>query len=230
MLIFSENEPTLVSGSEDGTILLWDLRKFIANETNDYSLVPHQATPLAEKALNATVYLEVGSGDGHRAQGSGFFVRPGYVATNYHVIQGAETIIAKLVGTETTYTVEEIVATDERRDLAIIKVIGGTAPELTLGNSDDVRIGETVYAVGNPRGLQGTVSSGIVSSMRNFGQNGIRIQIDAPISPGNSGGPVLNEKGEVIGVSVSGFQGIDAQNLNFAVPSNYLKALLREVR
>ena len=71
---------------------------------------------------------------------------------------------------------------------------------------------------------------GIVSSMRDFGQNGIRIQIDAPISPGNSGGPVLNEKGEVIGVSVSGIQGIDAQNLNFAIPSNYLKALLRRVR
>lgn len=157
-------------------------------------------------------------------------MRPGYVATNYHVIQGAETAIAKLVGTKTTYTVEEIVATDEKHDLAIIKVIGGTASELTLGNSDEVRIGETVYAVGNPKGLQGTVSRGIVSSMRDFGQNDIRIQIDAPISPGNSGGPVLNEKGEVIGVSVSTFQGIDAQNLNFVVPSNYLKALLREIR
>ena len=230
VLIFSKNEPTLVSGSEDGTILLWDIRKFIENETNGYSLVPHQATPLAQKALNATVYLEVERGGGRRARGSGFFVRPGYVATNYHVIEGAETTIARLVGTETTYTMEKIVATDEKHDLAIIKVIGGTAAELTLGNSDEIRIGETVYAVGNPKGLQGTVSKGIVSSMRDFGQNGIRIQIDAPISQGNSGGPVLNEKGEVIGVSVSGIQGIDAQNLNFAVPSNYLKALLRRVR
>ena len=230
VLIFSENEPTLVSGSEDGTILLWDLRKFIENETDDYSLVPHRATPLAQKALNATVYLEVERGSGQGARGSGFFVRPGYIATNYHVINGAETIIARLVGTETTYTIEEIVATDERHDLAIIKVIGDTPPELPLGNSDEVRIGETVYTVGNPQGLQGTVSRGIVSSMRDFGQNGIRIQIDAPISPGNSGGPVLNEKGEVIGVSVSGIQGIDAQNLNFVVPSNYLKALLYKVK
>lgn len=230
VLIFSENEPTLVSGSEDGTILLWDIRKFIQNKANDYSLVPHQATPLAQKALNATVYLEVKKRNGQGARGSGFFVRPGYVATNYHVIEGAETTIARLVGTETTYTMEKIVATNEKHDLAIIKVIGETAPELTLGNSDEVRIGETVYAVGNPKGLQGTVSRGIVSSMRDFGQNGIRIQIDAPISPGNSGGPVLNEKGEVIGVSVSGIQDIDAQNLNFAIPSNYLKALLRKVR
>ena len=230
VLIFGENEPTLVSGSEDGTILLWDLRRFIENEPDDYSLVPHRATPLAQEALNATVYLEVERRGRQGTQGSGFFVRPGYVATNYHVIEGAETTIAKLVGTETTYTVEEIVATDKRHDLAIIKVVGGTALELTLGNSDEVRIGETVYAVGNPKGLQGTVSKGIVSSMRDFGQNGIRIQIDAPISPGNSGGPVLNEKGEVIGVSVSGIQGIDAQNLNFVVPSNYLKALLRKVR
>ena len=230
VLIFSENEPTLVSGSEDGTILLWDIRKFIANETNDYSLVPHQATPLAQKALNATVYLEVERGDGRGARGSGFFVRPSYVATNYHVIEGAETTIARLVGTETTYTMEKIVATDEKHDLAIIKVIGGPAAELPLGNSNEIRIGETVYAVGNPKGLQGTVSKGIVSSMRDFGQNGIRIQIDAPISPGNSGGPVLNEKGEVIGVSVSGIQGIDAQNLNFAIPSNYLKTLLHRIR
>ena len=230
VLIFSENEPTLVSGSEDGTILLWDIRQFIENETDDYSLVPHPATPLAQEALNATVYLEIERGNGQSARGSGFFVRPGYIATNYHVIEEAETTIAGLVGTETTYTVEKIVATDERRDLAIIKVIGDTPPELTLGNSDDIRIGETVYAVGNPQGLQGTVSRGIVSSMRDFGQNGIRIQIDAPISPGNSGGPVLNDEGEVIGVSVSGIQGIGAQNLNFAVPSNYLKALLSEVR
>ena len=157
-------------------------------------------------------------------------MRPGYIATNYHVIEGAETAIAGLVGTETTYAIEEIVATDERRDLAIIKVIGDTLPELLLGNSDEVRIGETVYAVGNPQGLQGTVSRGIVSSMRDFGQNGIRIQIDAPISPGNSGGPVLNDEGEVIGVSVSGIQGIGAQNLNFVVPSNYLKALLGKVQ
>ena len=230
VLIFSENEPTFVSGSEDGTILLWDLRKFIENETNDNSLVPHQATPLAQKALNATVYLEVKRGDGRGVRGSGFFVRPGYVATNYHVIEGAETTIARLVGTETTYTLGKIVATDEKRDLAIIKVLGGTAAELPLGNSDEIRIGETVYAVGNPKGLQGTVSKGIVSSMRDFGQNGLRIQIDAPISPGNSGGPVLNEKGEVIGVSVSSIQGIDAQNLNFAIPSNYLKTLLHRVR
>ena len=230
VLIFNENEPTLVSGSEDGTILLWDIRKFIQNETIDYSLVPHQATPLAQKALDATVYLEVERGSGQGARGSGFFVRPGYVATNYHVIEGAETTIARLVGTETTYTMEKIVVTNEKHDLAIIKVIGETAPGLTLGNSDEVRIGETVYAVGNPKGLQGTVSRGIVSSIRDFGRNGIRIQIDAPISAGNSGGPVLNEKGEVIGVSVSGIQGIDAQNLNFAIPSNYLKILLREVR
>ena len=230
VLIFNENEPTLVSGSEDGTILLWDLRRFTENKTDDHRLAPHRATPLAQEALNATVYLEVEKQGGQGAQGSGFFVRPGYVATNYHVIEGAETIIARLVGTETTYTITEIVATDERRDLAIIKVIGDIPPELPLGNSNEVRIGETVYAVGNPQGLQGTVSRGIVSSMRDFGQNGIRIQIDAPISPGNSGGPVLNDEGEVIGVSASGIQGIDAQNLNFAIPSNYLKVLLRKVR
>jgi len=181
-------------------------------------------------ALNATVHLAIGDGEAQAGIGSGFFVDTGYIETNYHVIEGARQVYAKSVANQTRYTIEEIVVIDEKHNLAILRVSGPSSPILNLENSDEIEIGETVYAVGNPIGLQGTVSRGIVSSMRDFGQNGIRIQIDAPISPGNSGGPVLNEKGEVIGVSVSGIRGIDAQNLNFAIPSNYLKALLRRVR
>ena len=96
-------------------------------------------------------------------------------------------------------------------------------PSLSLGNSDTVQVGETVYAVGNPQGLEGTFSQGIVSSIRQVGSDKV-LQITAPISPGSSGGPVLNSKGEVIGVSVATFRG--GQNLNFAIPSNYLKVLI----
>ena len=89
-----------------------------------------------------------------------------------------------------------------------------------------VQVGETVYAVGNPRGLEGTFSDGIISSIRPVGTDKL-IQITAPLFPGSSGGPVLNRRGEVIGVSVLTIR--DGQNLNFAIPSNYLKGLLSKV-
>ena len=96
---------------------------------------------------------------------------------------------------------------------------------LPLGDSETVRIGETVYVAGNPRGLEGTFSDGIISSIRK-GYTRKRLQMTAPISPGSSGGPVLNANGEVIGVS---FMTIDGgQNLNFAIPSRYLKVLLKQ--
>ena len=97
---------------------------------------------------------------------------------------------------------------------------------ILLGNSDLTQVGETVYAVGNPRGLEGTFSDGIISSIRLLDGDKL-IQITAPISRGSSGGPVLNQKGEAIGVSVLSV--IDGQNLNFAIPSNYLKSLLTKV-
>ena len=227
-LVFSRDGRTLVSGSEDGTILLWDMAKQLPPQP-DYRLKSHKAKPFIQIALNATVGLAIGDREVRATIGSGFFIDTGYVATNYHVIEGKKQVYAKSVADQTRYTVEEIVVIDETHDLAILRVSGPSPPILSLDNSDEIEIGETVYTVGNPIGLEGTVSRGIVSSIRDFG-NGPLIQIDAPTSPGNSGGPVLNEKGKVIGVSVSGFQGTGVQNLNFAVPSNYLKALLRRVQ
>ena len=181
---------------------------------------------IAEKALAATVYLEMKDSNGKTLGfGSGFFVKPNLIATNYHVIAGAASGTAKLVGKHTTYKIEGWTATDEDNDLALLKVsVYGIKP-LPLGNSDAVKIGETVYVAGNPKGLEGTFSDGIISSRRDK-YTKERFQMTAPISPGSSGGPVLNSKGEVIGVSVAAHRDLDAQNLNFAIPSNYLKRLL----
>ncbi len=227
-LVFAADGNTLVSGSEDGTILMWDMVKQVRPQKTDYSLKSHKAKPFIQLALNATVRLAVGNREAQTTIGSGFFIDIDYVATNYHVIKGQKQLYAKSVSDQRKYTIEEIVVIDERHDLAILRVSGPNPPILDLENSDEIEIGETIYTVGNPIGLEGTVSRGIVSSIRDFG-SGTRIQIDAPISPGNSGGPVLNEKGKVIGVSVSGFEGPGVENLNFAVPSNYLKVLLRKV-
>lgn len=245
-LVFAEDGNTLVSGSEDGTILLWDMNETLLNieeqngaskqdQTNTETTTeqgpttPQNPQQIAQKALESTVYLAVGKTSGRRTQGSGFFVRPGYVATNYHVIVGATKVHVNLVGSETTYSIQGIVATDEEHDLAVLKVADINSSSLPLGNSDTVQTGETVYVIGNPQGLEGTFSRGIVSGIRKDGTN-IWIQIDAPISPGSSGGAVLNSSGQVIGIATAGHRGRDAQNLNFAVPSNYLKALLSEVQ
>ena len=164
------------------------------------------AEDIAEKALAATVYLEMQDSNGRALGfGSGFFVKSDLIATNYHVIEGAVRGTAKLIGKYTTYDIEGIAATDNTNDLAILKVTAYGIKPLPLGDSDTVRIGETIYVAGNPKGLEGTFSDGIISSRRDR-YTKERLQMTAPISPGSSGAPVLNRKGEVIGVSLSWYR------------------------
>ncbi|MDE0400684.1 MAG: trypsin-like peptidase domain-containing protein [Candidatus Poribacteria bacterium] len=246
-LIFSDDGSCLVSGSENGTIIVWDMNAELlstgfldntsgedkitpqTNTSQEHNITEQTAQEIAQNALNSTVYLEMQKADGTISQGSGFFILPNYIATNHHVVEGATKAYVKLVGKQTAYSVESIAATDAYYDLAILKLSGITAPTLSLANSDTVQTGETVYVVGNPKGLEGTFSSGIVSAVR-AGGNDKLIQIDASISPGSSGGAVLNSKGKVIGVVTWSHRDSNAQNLNFVVPSNYLKTLLGKVQ
>ncbi|MDE0397348.1 MAG: tetratricopeptide repeat protein [Candidatus Poribacteria bacterium] len=195
------------------------------------TLFPQTTLPaedIAEKALAATVYLEMKDSNGKiLGFGSGFFIKSNLIATNYHVIEGAARGTAKLVGKHTTYNIEGTTATDKTNDLALLRVTAYGVKPLSLGNSDTVRIGETVYVAGNPKGLEGTFSDGIISSRRDKDTKE-QLQMTAPISPGSSGGPVLNRNGDVIGVSVAVHRALDAQNLNFAVPTKYLEKLLEE--
>ena len=184
---------------------------------------------IAEKALAATVSLKMKDSTGRTRFGSGFFVKPNQIATNSHVIEGAAQGTAKLVGKDTRYQIEGTVATDEDNDLAVLKVTAYGVTPLPLGDSDTVNIGKTVYVTGNPKGFEGTFSDGLISGRRGSYPKEL-LQMSAPISPGSSGGPVLNSKGEVIGISVSVHRALDAQNLNFAIPINYLKALLAKVQ
>ena len=184
---------------------------------------------LAEKALAATVFLEMKDSTGTTLSfGSGFFVKPNQIATNFHVIEGAAQGTAKLVGKDTRYQIEGIVATDKENDLAVLKVTASGVTPLPLGDSGTVNIGAKIYVAGNPKGLEGTFSDGLISRRESSPKK--RFQMTAPISPGSSGGPVLNSRGKVIGISVSVHRALDAQNLNFAIPSNYLKALLAKAR
>lgn len=182
---------------------------------------------IAKKALTSTVLLVMEDANGQPLSlGSGFFIRNGQVATNLHVVRDASRGYAKLVGQKTKYDIEGITVVDAERDLVILKISAPGAQVIPLGDSDTVQVGAPIYAVGNPRGLEGTFSQGIISSVRKVGTDKI-LQLTAPISPGSSGGPVLNDKGQVIGVSVATFSG--GQNLNFAIPSNYQKKLMEQI-
>ena len=182
---------------------------------------------IAKKALASTVLLVMEDANGQPLSlGSGFFIQNGQIATNLHVVKGTSRGYAKLVDQKTKYDIEGITAVDAERDLVILKISAPGAQVIQLGDSDTVQVGSPIYAVGNPRGLEGTFSQGIISSIRKAGTDKI-LQLTAPISPGSSGGPVLNDKGQVIGVSVATFRG--GQNLNFAIPSNYLSALMRRI-
>ena len=184
---------------------------------------------LAKKALAATIHLVLVGANDEKWTGSGFFVRPNQIVTNFHVIDGAVGGLAKRVSQETVYTIKGFTAKEKGHDLAILQVSAYGVEPLPLGDSDEVEIGDTVYAVGNPRGLEGTFSNGIISQIRGKGAEKL-LQFTASISKGNSGGPVLNEDGEVIGVvsfRIPDIRNFDySGNLNFAIPSNYLKALI----
>ena len=179
---------------------------------------------IARKAFKSTVLIVMEETSGQpMSLGSGFFVRNGEIVSNLHVVEGASSGYVKIIGQKTKYNIEGITAIDQEHDLVILKISAAKSSSLSIGNSDTVEVGEPIYAVGNPQGLEGTFSQGIVSSIRQVGSDKL-LQITAPISPGSSGGPVLNSRGEVVGVSVATFR--DGQNLNFAIPSNYMKDLL----
>ena len=204
-------------------LLLWTINTAPAQTTLS-------AEDIAQKALAATVYLEMTDKNGKTLGiGSGFFVKSNLIATNYHVIEGAAKGTAKLVGKYITYDIEGVTTTDKVNDLALLKVTAYGIKPLSLGDSDSVRIGETVYVAGNPKGLEGTFSDGIISSKRGE-HDKERLQMTVPISLGSSGGPVLNRKGEVIGVSLPWYRNsddpLDAQPLNILIPSNYVKTLI----
>ncbi len=181
------------------------------------------ARDIVERYKPAIVRIENNMGT-QLGVGTGFFVtKSGQVATNLHVIAGGGKLIVKL-SDGTVYDVKRVVAVDADRDLAIIEVDPTSAvPTVPLGNSDSVVPGDAVVAIGNPIGLDFTVSDGLISSVRPFDDD-VMLQISAPISQGSSGGPLFNSYGQVIGVAT--MVASQGQNLNFGVPINYLRPLM----
>lgn len=154
------------------------------------------------------------------SQGSGFIIRAdGAVVTNYHVISNARDI--KIKAGSKVLRVEGLLYIDKENDLVILKANGKGLPTVKIGDIAKVNIGEKVYVVGSPQGLENTISDGILSGIRDITYQRKVLQITAPVSPGSSGGPVFNKAGEVIGITT--FLIEKAQNLNFAMPVNLIK-------
>ncbi|MGB2678826.1 MAG: trypsin-like peptidase domain-containing protein [Candidatus Acidiferrum sp.] len=182
---------------------------------------------IAKAAKGAIVTIVMANDDRPIARGTGFLVRAdGAVLTNYHVIATGNVGVVKFAD-GTILPVDGVLATDKFRDLAIIKIHGKTFPTLTLGNSDQIQVGEEVVAIGNPLGLELTVSNGILSGIRtDEKEDGKLLQITAPISRGSSGGPLFNMSGEVVGINALILEG--GESLNFAIPINDAQRLLSE--
>jgi len=168
-----------------------------------------------------------------RGAGSGFVIdTDGYIVTNNHVVEGAENVTVRLLdGSQYTAT---IVGTDKLTDLALLKIEANDLPAASFGDSDDTRVGEWVVAIGNPFGLGGTATAGIVSARGRDIRSGPYdnyLQIDAPINRGNSGGPVFNMDGEVVGVNTAIFSPNGGSvGIGFAIPANQVDEIVSELK
>src|SRR5271170_2720122 len=167
-------------------------------------------------------------------QGSGFVIdKEGHILTNYHVIADAREIWVTLHDRKKFKAT--IVGTDKSHDLAIVQIKAPNLQPMTLGDSTNLQVGQKVYAIGNPFGLNGTLTRGIVSSIRQVQEpDGLvideAIQTDAAINPGNSGGPLLNWHGEVIGINTMIASSVgQSAGIGFAIPINTAKAVVNDL-
>jgi S1-C subfamily serine protease len=167
-------------------------------------------------------------------QGSGFVIdKEGHILTNYHVIADARDVWVTLHNRKKYKAT--IVGTDRAHDLAVVQIKATDLQPMTLGDSTNLQVGQKVYAIGNPFGLSGTLTRGIVSSIRQVQEpDGMvieeAIQTDAAINPGNSGGPLLNWHGEVIGINTMIASSVgQSAGIGFAIPINTAKAVLNDL-
>ena len=180
---------------------------------------PKSPADIAEAALPSVVAIVTEEG-----LGSGFVVSAdGLIATNLHVVAGQVEVMAVLHDRR-EFPVTAVYNADPKRDLAILKIDAVMLTPLVLGDSDKVRPGEAVVAIGHPLGLTDTVSSGLVGAVREVERNFNVLQVSAPIAPGSSGGPLIDAHGRAIGVATAILVG--GQNLNLGVPINAVKDLI----
>jgi S1-C subfamily serine protease len=210
--------------------------EFDAEEQNNINVYKRVLPSVVNITSRAVVFNFFYGTVPQEGQGSGFVLdKSGHVLTNYHVIQDANRGIEVKLSNKRSYKAN-IVGTDKVHDLALLQIDAPDLQPVTLADSSQLAVGEKVYAIGNPFGLSGTMTQGIISSIRSI-RNGDgapiedAIQTDAAINPGNSGGPLLNSRGEVIGINTMiASNGADqSSGIGFAIPINTAKAVLSDL-
>jgi putative serine protease PepD len=210
----------------------------VPTSTPGSSMGSDSLAKLYRSVSDGVVYVQSTTGQGV-ASGSGFLLdTDGHIVTNEHVIDGAANVQVR-IGDHGSPADAQVVGADPNTDVAVLKVdpsAVGDAHPLSLGNSDDLQIGQSAVAIGSPFGLQGTLTSGIVSALDRQIQSPSgaaidgAIQTDAAINPGNSGGPLLNRSGQVIGINaqIASESGTNS-GVGFAIPVNTVKKVVSEI-
>lgn len=192
-----------------------------AQAENDHVKIAQQNTP-AVVAINAV------KDDASTFTGTGFILTPdGLIATSRHVVD--HTLYMNITFSNGVVSGEAVpVASAGNVDLALLKIDAQNLPTVRVADSSSVRPGQPITVIGNPRRLQNTITSGLISQIRKKADGILWHQISAPISPSSSGSPVFNENGEVISIAFASYPGENNQNLNFSVPSVYLLELVQK--
>lgn len=229
-LVITSNKRLLVQ-----KVISENIKTTTLEETSDLKIA-------INNVYESTVYISVSSSRGEIASGSGFIYKKddknGYVLTNYHVIKDGKKFIVTL--TDNTEVEATLISGDEYYDIAVLKIDADKVKKVaTLGNSSNIELGDTVFTVGAPFGKEymGTITKGIVSgvnrmlSVSNSNNTYLAevIQTDASINSGNSGGPICNIKGEVIGITSSKLMGSGVEGMGFAIPINSIIPIIDSI-
>jgi len=209
---------------------------FDAEEQNNIAVYRRVLPSVVNITSRAVMYNFFFGNVPQEGQGSGFILdKAGHVLTNFHVVEGANRGIEVKLSNKRTYKAN-VVGTDKVHDLALLQIDAPNLQPVVLSDSSELAVGEKVYAIGNPFGLSGTMTRGIISSIRSIrtGEGAPiedAIQTDAAINPGNSGGPLLNSRGEVIGINtmIASNGAEQSSGIGFAIPINTAKAVLADL-
>ena len=207
-----------------------------AEEQNNIAVYKRVLPSVVNITSTALVYNFFFQAVPQQGQGSGFILdKNGHILTNFHVIEGANRGISVQLSNKRRYPAK-VVGSDKVHDLALLQIDAPDLQPVTLADSSGLNVGQKVYAIGNPFGLNGTMTRGIISSIRSIhNQDGApiedAIQTDAAINPGNSGGPLLNSHGEVIGINtlIASNGAEQSSGIGFAIPINTAKAVLSDL-
>ena len=228
----NDSQETDSAQSSDDSAFSMEIRK--KPENSDGGFVVKDVSDVVQKVRPSVVGVITESFQTYSTSstGSGIILSDdGYIVTNNHVVEGGDSIAVTLDDGE-TYAAE-LIGTDVKSDIAVLKIDAQNLPAAEFGDSSQVEVGEAAIAIGNPLGLNGTVTAGIISAVDREIQVGssnmVLLQTDASINPGNSGGALLNEYGQVIGVNSAKISSEDSEGLGFAIPSNTVGPIVEEL-